>query len=148
MLSRANNEDQARYPQKGLRGHLSQLKKKGFTLLEVLIALAVLSIAMLSLHQAFASNIYMTIYTRDLWKAVIFTRNELMQVERGSPPTVGVTEGTYEDDHELANYKWNRKVEDVEPFPGIKVRKVTFELSWEDGVVPRNYRSEVYVLPK
>ena len=123
-------------------------RRRGFTLLEVLIALAVLSVAMLALHQAFASNIFMTIYTRDLWRAIVFTRNELMRVERGKPPSLGVSDGDYDEGHQMTGFHWKRLVTDEEPFPGIKVRKVALELSWTEGIVPRSYTSEVYVLPK
>ena len=122
--------------------------RRGFTLLEVLIALAILSVSMIAIHQAFGTNIYLTIYTRDIWKAVVNTRNELMRIERSPAPPVGVSQGTYEGDHPLVGWNWVKTVEDEEPFPGIKVRKVTLALQWEEGLSSRSYQSEVYVLPK
>ena len=152
MLSPVDDLDPVSHPmiqvQQDSEQSPARLRRPGFTLLEVLIALAILSVAMLALHQAFATNIYMTIYTRDLWSAVVFTRNELMRVERGSPPSIGVSDGVYNEGHKMAGYHWKRAVTDEEPFPGIKVRKVSLELIWEEGIVPRSYKSEVYVLPK
>lgn len=120
----------------------------GFTLLEVLISLAVLSVLLIALFQAFASNIFITSFTGGLWKAMTYSHNEMLRIERSKTPAIGINEGDYDDDHPLHGYHWKREVKDETPFPGVKVRRVGLELSWFDGKNPRSYQTEIYVRPK
>ena len=123
-------------------------RRSGFTLLEVLVALAVLAIILIALHQAFASNIYILSFNRSLWKAILYAHNELLRDERLVPPPVSVREGDFEEGHAMAGYHWKRTVVDDSPLPGVSLRKVELVLSWTEGATIRSYRSEVYVLPK
>lgn len=120
----------------------------GFTLLEVLVAVAVLSILLITLYQAYGSNIYIQSFNRSLWKAVLHAHNELSRYERMPPLPISVNEGDYGEDHPMAGYHWKREITDAAPIPGVRVRQVTLELSWNDGGVRRSYESEVYVVPK
>ena len=120
----------------------------GFTLLEVLVAVAVLSVMLITIYQAYGSNIYIQSFNRALWRAVLHAHNELARYERMPPPSISINEGEYDEDHPMAGYRWKREITDATPIPGVKVRQVQLELSWKDGGVTRSYEAEVYVMPK
>ena len=96
----------------------------GFTLLEVLVAVAVLSVMLITIYQAYGSNIYIQSFNRALWQAVLHAHNELARYERMPPPSISINEGEYEEDHPMAGYHWKREVTDATPIPGVKVRQV------------------------
>lgn len=121
---------------------------RGFTLMEVLIALAVLSVVLIALHQAFGSNIYIHTFNRSLWKAILYSHNELLRFERLTPPPISVDQGEFEKSHAMTGYQWKRTIVDDSPLPGVTLRKVELEISWSMGSTVRSYRSEIYVLPK
>lgn len=117
----------------------------GFTLLEVLVALVVLSVTLMSIYQSFGAAIHINQATKGLWQAMVFAGNELAKIERGPIPQVSIQQGEYPPDHPMAGYRWKREVGDKEPFPGVKVRKVTFELTWRLGRAKQSYEAQAYV---
>ena len=117
----------------------------GFTLLEVLVALAILSVMLLTMYQGFTSTVNIDAATRNLWRAIVFVNNELARVERGPSPSVSIQQGTFPTDDPMSGFAWRREVTDEEPFPGVRVRKVLLELTWETGGTPQSYRSQIYV---
>ena len=119
--------------------------KGGFTLLEVLVAITVLSIVLIGVYQGLSNNLTINHLTQGLWQAILFTNNELAQTERNPVGSVSISQGEYPADHPLAGYEWKRKVSKEEPFPGVEVRKVSFELSWETAGRKQHYRSQTYV---
>ena len=121
--------------------------RQGFTLLEVLVALAILSISLMALHQAFSSTVYVNTISQQLWRAILYSNNELARIERGTVPEVSVSQGEYPEGHPLFGYSWRRNVTNEEPFPGVKIRKIALELTWEVGAAEQRYKSEVYVRP-
>lgn len=120
---------------------------RGFTLLEVLVAMSILSVALLALHQGFASNIYITSYTQGLWKAIRFANNETAIIERGPAPSVSVNEGEFEEDHAMAGFRWKKEVKNTSPIPGVTVRRISYELTWDEGGSARTYEAVIYVTP-
>ena len=119
----------------------------GFTLLEVLVALFILSISLMALHQAFSSTVYVNTVSQRLWRAILYANNELARMERGPVPEVSVQQGEYPEGHPLHGYSWERNVTEEEPFPGVKVRRIELELTWDIGAAAQHYKSEVYVHP-
>ena len=116
-----------------------------FTLLEVLVAMALLSVTLLTLYQAYSSNLYLVQANRSTWKAMIYVNNELMAWERRPKLNVSVAQGEFASDEPMAGYSWLREIKDEEPIPGVTVRKVELVLTWQDGTAQRSYRSHIYV---
>ena len=123
--------------------------RSGFTLMEILVALTVLSLTLMSIYQSFANTVFIHQATQGLWKAMVFTGGELAKLERGPTLQVEVRQGEYPESHPMAGFRWLREVADEEPFPGVRVRKVIFELSWGTATGRQTYRSQTYVpIPK
>ena len=120
-------------------------RPRAFTLLEVLVAMAVLAVALVALYESFVSTVQINTATRGLWKAMVYSNNELARVERTPAPPVAIQQGDFPPDDPMAGYSWRREVTDEHPLPGVTVRKVLLELSWSVGGVHQFYRSQIYV---
>jgi prepilin-type N-terminal cleavage/methylation domain-containing protein len=122
--------------------------RSGFTLLEVMIALAILSVSLLAVYQA-QSNSLLTLSDSDsLWKATSAIQRELLFWERSKePPSVSLSQGTFPESEELSGWRWLRTVEDTEPLPGVEVRKVNYRLEWNQGPYSRSFDADLYVRP-
>ena len=113
--------------------------KSAFSVLEVLIALSILSITLMAVYQSFASSLFVLQSTKTLWKAMAETQKNLLYWEHSKdPPSLQVQQGTYEDDASLPGAAWKMEVQDVNPLPGIKIRRVNYEITWMEG--EREYR--------
>ncbi len=114
----------------------------GFTLLEVLVALAIMATALVALHQGFSTVLRARLNTVDLQRVMTHAHNEIMQLERSSASIISQA-GTYDEEHPLAGMKWSRKVELRELIPGLQLRYVELEWNWQNGSQSQSYRSEV-----
>ena len=123
--------------------------RRGFTLLEVLIALAILSLCLVAIYQGYTSTLAISASTRKLWKAMEYSHNELARWERKNPvPEVSVSQGEFPPGDPMAGYSWKREITDLEPLPSIKVRRIRLDLFWTLGTTAQTYRSSIYVLPQ
>ena len=120
--------------------------KSAFSVLEVLIALSILSITLMAVYQSFASSIFVLQSTKTLWKAMAETQKELLRWERSkTPPLVSVSQGSVEEDLGFLDGRWKLDIEDNLPLPGIKVRQVNYEITWMEGEREYRYSSDLYV---
>lgn len=123
-------------------------RRRGFTLLEVLIALSVLSVCLMAIYQGYSTTLAVTASSRKLWKAIVYGSNELARWERMTPPPeVSVAQGEFPPGSPMVGYAWHREITDLEPLPSVRVRRVQLELSWPFGTSRQIYRANVYVLP-
>ena len=130
------------------RSQLPQARARGFTLLEVMIALAVLSLCLLAIYQGYSTILGISTHTRRLWKAMEYSHNELARWERMNPvPDVSVSQGTFPPGDPMAGFSWKREITDLEPLPSIKVRRIQLTLYWSVGASAQSYTSSLYVLP-
>jgi len=120
--------------------------KSAFSVLEVLIALSILSITLMAVYQSFASSLFVLQSTKTLWKAMSETQKELLRWERSkNPPPVSVSQGNVEEEMGFFDGRWKLDIEDKLPLPGIKVRRVNYEITWIDGEREYRYSSDLYV---
>jgi general secretion pathway protein I len=90
---------------------------KGFTLIEVLVALAIVAIGMFAVLQSVGSSADSAVYLRDKTFAGWIALNQLAQTRLSTQtPSVGSTEG--ELDYAGRHWRWRQEVSDG-GFPGI-----------------------------
>ena len=120
--------------------------KSAFSVLEVLIALSILSITLMAVYQSFASSLFVLQSTKTLWKAMAETQKELLRWERSkNPPPVSVSQGSVDEEVGFLNGRWKLDIEDKLPLPGIKVRRVNYEITWMEREREFRYSSDLYV---
>ena len=120
--------------------------KSAFSVLEVLIALSILSITLMAVYQSFASSIFVLQSTKILWKVMSETQKELLRWERSkTSPPVSVSQGSVEEDLGFLDGRWKLDIEDNLPLPGIKVRRINYEITWMEGEREYRYSSDLYV---
>jgi general secretion pathway protein I len=101
----------------------------GFTLLEVMVAIAVLGIAMLALLTLHHQSLQSVIHSRDLARAGMLCQAIMSQAELEQFPQVGVTKGNFEKLFlgRYQKFRWERDVEESGFFPDVrKVRVMVF----------------------
>ena len=125
------------------------MQKKGFTIMEVLISLSILVLTLMALYQSFSTSIFILSSTNNLWKAISFTQNELLKSERATAsPPVSINQGEFESDSEMSGFRWKKFVRDTNPFPGIEIRQINYQLLWNEGKHVYTYDADIYVKSK
>lgn len=116
---------------------------RGFTLLEVMIAVAVLGIAMMALLALDHQDLQGVIRARELTQASMLAQNLMTQAELDRYPDLGTTSGTFDKmfPGQYANFQWQQTVTESGIFPDL--RKVTIVVSFGPGFSRRFALSEL-----
>ena len=86
---------------------------KGFTLLEVMVALAVIALGMTAVIKTVTTTTFNTIYLRDKTFAYWVAQNQLAEIElTTAKPKTGFTDG--KEDLAGLTWHWTRKIEETE----------------------------------
>jgi len=102
----------------------------GFTLLEVMIALAVVGIALVPLLMLHRQSIRSIIRSRETTCAALLAQEIMTRAELEKFPPLGVSSGDFQGFHPglYPNFRWQRKVEPTPIFPDL--RKVTVSVAY------------------
>lgn len=100
-------------------------KQNGFTLIEVLIALAIIAIALTAIIHTTSQNIRQTIYLQDKTIASWVAQN-VMNEARAGLLTIPEDE-TLEQETTMLGQSWNWTAE-VESTPNSKIKKITVDV--------------------
>ena len=120
--------------------------RSAFTVLEVLIALSILSLTLMAIYQSLSSSLFVLHSTDNLWKAMAETQKQLLYWEHSNqPPSVQISQGTFQEQDILPSAQWKLEVQDILPLPGIPVRQVNYEITWSEGEREFRYSSDLYV---
>jgi general secretion pathway protein I len=101
----------------------------GFTLLEVMVAMAVLGIALLALLTLHHQSLQSVIHSRDMSRAGMLCQTIMTQAELEQFPQLGVTKGNFERyfPGRYQKFRWERDVLESGVFPDVrKVRVIVF----------------------
>jgi prepilin-type N-terminal cleavage/methylation domain-containing protein len=108
---------------------------RGFTLLEVLVAVAVLGLGLVSLLGLHVRNIDLIARDQRVTEATMLARGLMAQVDAEPFPSLGLTEGDFEDDYpeRYPELRWEREVLTT-PVPDVReVRVRVFRGERESG---------------
>jgi general secretion pathway protein I len=99
----------------------------GFTLLEVMIAVAFIGIAMLALLSLHQSNLASVIRAQDLTRASMLAQQLMSTAEAERFPVPGQTRGDFSHDYpgQYRNFRWERTVEVLPQFPDVRRVRVS-----------------------
>ncbi len=118
----------------------------GFTLLEVLVALAVVALTLVPLLRLHLLSLDATLRAQDLTTAVLLAQGQLAAM--GVFPETGENAGKY-DHPDLNRFRWETIVTEQAFDPSnntseIKVRQIAVRVLWADGQREQQYFLEAY----
>ncbi|MBI3353498.1 MAG: prepilin-type N-terminal cleavage/methylation domain-containing protein [Nitrospirae bacterium] len=102
-------------------------RQKGFTLLEIMIALAILSLSLIALLSLRNSSIRLVEHSDRITTATLLAKAKMEEMPRSLQ--IGEAEGGFDGD-EFKGYKWKRSVRTT-PFAFIK--EVVVVVMWDEG---------------
>ena len=91
---------------------MKQNKANGFTLMEVMIAMAVLAIALVAVFQLQSQSISMSTDSRFMTTAALLAQSKMVEVEAGSTLTNHKEDGDFGPDY--PQYTWYLEVGDTQ----------------------------------
>ena len=93
------------------RASSSQHRATGFTLLEVMVAMAIMAIVLVSVYRMHSQTLAMNTANRFYTQAPMLAQSKLAQLETGSSETIAGDAGDFGD--KFPGYSWNVTVEEV-----------------------------------
>ena len=130
--------------------YLSQNRniKNGFTLLEVVMALAILGVGLMVIIELFAGGLRLGRVSEEYTKAVNYSRMKLEELALKPPAEEGVEEGEFNE-----TYRWKIETKriDLLPFerdtdfkPPVEFFHVKIDVIWKSGLKERSVGLESY----
>jgi general secretion pathway protein I len=117
--------------------------KRGFTLLEVMIALAILALVGVAFLRAQASSVRLLDESSQISLATLLAREKMAELESLGFPEVGKTSGTGGEAY--PRYRWEKVVTSTD-LPIL--RKVLVRVLWQEGDRERNLELVAYFAQK
>jgi general secretion pathway protein I len=120
---------------------------QGFTLLEVLVAVAIVAIALVTFMGLHLRSLDATIRAQDLTTAVLLAQAKMATM--GEFPDTGEEKGRFEGS-ELERFQWATAVTEhtldalSDGGQSVTVRRLEVTVSWADGQQTRHYTLEAY----
>ncbi|MFC1634999.1 prepilin-type N-terminal cleavage/methylation domain-containing protein [Planctomycetota bacterium] len=121
---------------------------RAFTFVEVMIALAIVSISMMALLRLHLISAHMVDKAQIMTQAVFLADEKIAETLAADFPEEGTRSGTVEKNG--LTFNWKTQVEnlqsiqlDVEDVAGL--RKLLVDVSWKQGTNPKHLRMSTYV---
>jgi len=118
-------------------------RSKGFTLLEVMIALAILSLVAVAFLRTQAGSVRLADESNQISLATLLAQEKLAEVESAGFPEPGKISGT--GDETFPPLRWERIVSATEFLP---LRKVLVRILWREGEKDRTLEMVTYLAQK
>jgi general secretion pathway protein I len=112
----------------------------GFTLLEVMIAMAILAITLVAIYQSQSQSISMASDSRFLTTASLLAQSRMAEIDAAEPRSVVSANGDFGDDY--PGYTWRLEVSAVEELPLLK--RMTLTVTQGRMVTRNTYRLILY----
>ena len=120
--------------------------KKGFALIEILIALTILSIILLSVFSGISASINVMSGSKNFSKAMIIAKSKLNEFLLDKMRGTDLTDELIE---EYPNFQYSRTTERFEHdlFGPLSAQRTTLTVSWEENGQRKEY-SLTYIFPE
>ena len=124
------------------------MRSKGFTLIEVMVAVAILGIALTMIIELFAGGLRLARISKDYTKAVNYANTKLEEIASKQTLEEGTTEGEFDE-----TYHWRVTMNKVnllevqrpwEVKVPIQLFKIKVDVSWKPGSKERSVGAETY----
>ena len=115
----------------------------GFTLLEVMIALAILSLVAVAFLRAQASSVHLVDESVQISLATLLAKEKMAELESNGFPEPGRTSGDGGEDFPL--FHWEQVVSSTE---NLNLRKAVVRILWMEGTRERSLELMTYFAKK
>jgi type II secretion system protein I len=128
------------------------LPRKAFTLMEVVIALAITSISLLALIRLHLVSAVLADTAELSTQAVLLADGKIEEAMANGYPNIGIDRGTVQ--HGGMYFQWQREVADTYPFEfgnlnpdlsGKGLRKISVNINWKTGSTNKHLEMFTYV---
>jgi len=120
---------------------LSPQPQRGFTLLEIMVALSIIAIVLVSVYRMHAQTISMNNEVRFYATAPMLAQIKMAEIESESLEDMGDDSGDFGD--EFPNYRWNIVIDDVE---STALENIIKDLKKIDLLISSNNDTFIYNL--
>lgn len=112
-------------------------KEAGFTLLEIIIALTILSIGLVSAIEVFSNDLRLVLFSKDYTQALLHAREKIEEVSFLNSLEEGVETGQFSD-----GQRWQRTLapylpDEAEESSSAKMLEIKVVVSWSHGKTTR-----------
>lgn len=123
----------------------SAARRKGFTLLEVMIAMAILAVALVAVYQSQSQSLLMASDSRFLTTASLLAQSRMAEIAMMDVPRANAADGDFGED--FPDFRWQMEVGNVEEIPLL--RRITLTVTHTRMTARNSYRLTLYkvVLP-
>jgi general secretion pathway protein I len=123
-------------------------RTEGFTLLEVIVALAIVSIALLGLLQLHLVSVQIADTAQTTTLAVLLAQEKMAETVARGVPVPGTQSGVEERDG--SQFQWRTEVTNANTpqscgLRGNALRQVCVDVQWLQGTRPRNVRMTTFI---
>lgn len=112
----------------------------GFTLLEVMIAMAILAIALVAVYQSQTQSLSMASDSRFLTTASLLAQGRMAEIDAANPLSLESGKGDFGEVH--PDYRWEVAISDVEELPLLK--RIVLTVTHRRMMTRNTYRLTLY----
>lgn len=114
-----------------------QFGENGFSLVEVMVAVAILAVALTAIYKLHASTISMTADARFHTIAPLLAKGKMAEIDMKPGDELSSDSGDFGE--EFPGYEWSVEVEDVDSelleSVADRLKRIEFELSYDEGAM-------------
>ena len=122
--------------------HRSVDDRNGFTLIEIVVALAILSLALPTLLRSFTEAAKGQALAENRTTALYLLKFRMAAIETEGYPDIGEEDGEFGED---SRFQWHSEVQDVESEEIEGLRLVTITVTWQERGKERRIAASTYL---
>jgi len=103
--------------------------KRGFLLYDVLLALAILSIGLVTVLRSFSTSLQAVRTSRDYFKATLLLEDKLWEMERENSLPPGISRSSFPS----SKFSWKVETSAIEEEEDMSLSAVKVTISWKEG---------------